>query len=542
MNLCRKVSLACLLLIGSIAVVVGIITLTVIDGIVNGKVLSSDYIGYEDFNGSKRLNSMTLKWIRPQYSMQQQIWLFDLVNEAEVIRGAKPKVQQIGPYTFMEHQWKSPYWFNKNFTSISYRNNHVYFYNSSLSCAECSLSRRIVIPNVVFQKLVDFAMQGTKQKMLVTLALTVLKAESPFINVTVEEALFKGYHDPLIDLICKSVVFKNLCNVVKIPEAIGFFYGQNETDDGLYEVSTGFTDAFRIGKVLTYNNMTIMPDSKWDSTDAGEIRGTDGQLFPPFLKENQDLEIFAGSICRQMISVVTFVSMTEYLPLFLRTVTMQFMRKSEFRNVAAFRYGFPSNIYDPSVAENRGFCNRNNTPTFFNSSIQIPGCLPKGFLDIGRCLNGKPRIYLSNAHFLYTDPQVQFSVDGMGMPNEKNDDTFVEIEPLTGVPINSRRITQLNVGMFKGNLKITSNMRNIIMPVLWMNESIWFDNDTQAQLEHLISAKRIVLVIGVSVLSMGLLILFAVISVLVVIKVMKHRSNDEQQLLEDSMVEGVEDA
>ncbi|VDM63485.1 unnamed protein product [Angiostrongylus costaricensis] len=480
MSFCRRVTLACSVLIGSVAVIIGVVVLTVIEGIVNKTVLSRDYIGFENFNDSRRLNPMTEKWIRPAYFMELQIWMFDLVNEAEVLRGAKPRVRQVGPFTFIEHQWKSPYQFVRNESRVFYRNNHVYVFNDSLSCPECILGRRVVIPNVVFQKILTsiefccYSCFGCKSFM-------------SNMMTTVEEALFKGYHDPLLDYICGHKWLQNLCDIVKIPKNIGFFYGQNGTDDGLYEVSTGLDDAFGISKVYTYNNMTVMPDSTWDSADAREIRGTDGQLFSPFLQENQDLEIFVGSICRH----------------------------SEFRDVVAFRYGFPSHIFDPSIAVNRGFCNKNNTPTYFNSSIQIPGCLPKGFLDIGRCLPGKPRVYLSQAHFLNTHDEVQSSIDGMDMPDEKNDDTFVEVEPLSGVPINARRISQINVGMRKGNLRITSNMSNVILPVLWMNETMWFDNETKTQLE------RVLFLSGVFLLTIGLLIWFAVIVVFVVFTILK---------------------
>ncbi|KAE9414192.1 hypothetical protein Angca_002767, partial [Angiostrongylus cantonensis] len=494
MSFCRRVTLACSVLIGSMAVIIGVVVLTVIEGIVNKTVLSRDYIGFENFNGSKRLNPMTEKWIRPAYFMELQIWMFDLVNEAEVLKGAKPRVRQLGPFTFIEHQWKSPYQFVKNESRVFYRNNHVYVFNDSLSCPECVLNRRVVIPNVVFQKLVDFALKGFLQRLVVTAALAAVKTESPFVSTTVEEALFKGYHDPLLDYICGHKWLQNLCDAVKIPKNIGFFYGQNGTDDGLYEVSTGLGDTFGISKVYTYNNMTVMPDSTWDSADAREIRGTDGQLFSPFLQENQDLEIFAGSICRHVVS---------------KTVTLEFRGKSEFRDVVAFRYGFPSHIFDPSIAANRGFCNKNNTPTYFNSSIQIPGCLPKGFLDIGRCLPGRPRVYLSQAHFLNTDDEVII---------------FIVYSYLYGSYRNQcLRLVSIRFQLISNPFihRITSNMSNLILPVLWMNETIWFDNETKAQLEQLVSIKRVLFLSGVFLLTIGLLIWFAVIIVFVAFSILK---------------------
>lgn len=419
------------------------------------------------------------------------------------------------------HIYRTPvevlYQFETNDTRIFYRNTYVYHFNESLSCPNCSLDQVVVIPNVLFQKLVDFAAYGVAEQIAVKAALTIAKRETPFLNVTVREALFEGYKDPLLEIACGYPVIKRLCEAAKIPTRIGFFYGKNNTDDGLYEVSTGLGDAFTIGKVFTFNNMSIMPDTTWDSADARQIRGTDGQLFPPMLEEGRDLEIFAGPMCR--------------------SIPMEFRGRSEFEGIAAFRYGFPSKMFDPSVPENRGFCNKNNTPTFYNASIQIPGCLPKGLLDISRCVPGAPRIYVSNSHFFSAHPEVQSSIKGMAVPNEYDDQTLVDVEPTSGVPIFAKRATQINVGMVHGNLDLLAKMPNFIMPVLWMNETAAFDSDTRSQLSGLTSIKHIVYVVGVSFLTVGLLMLFAVIVAVVLQTVLKPRGEEEESIIQDVDVE-----
>ncbi|ETN77052.1 CD36 family protein [Necator americanus] len=516
MTLRRKITLGCAVFIGSIAVIIGTLALTFIDGVINNNVLKRDYLGFEEVNGSRRLNSMTMSWLRPAYYMEQQIWMFHLENEQEVLRGRKPRVREIGPFTFIEKQWKSYHEFAQNDTKIFYRNNHLYTFNESLSCPTCSLDRRVVIPNVVFQKLVDFASYGYIGKLVIE---GILKAtnEAPFVNVTVREALFDGYHDKLIDAVCQKKGLEMLCRLVKIPQLIGFFYGQNNTDDGLFEVSTGLNAPWNIGAVHTFNNMSALPDFVWDSKDACEIRGTDGQLFSPLLKEGGEIEVFAGPICR--------------------TVTMEFRERSEFRGIAAFRYGFPANIYDPSVPVNRGFCNKNNTPVYFNSTVQIPGCLPKGLLDISRCLPGTPRIYISQPHFLNAPFEVQSTVEGMRSPDVEKDDTFVEIEPTSGVPIHARRMVQINVGMLKGNLEKLSAMNNLTYPVLWLNETVRFDDETREQLNTLVFVKHMVYVVGVSFLTAGLLVFFGTLVTIVVFIVLRTREEDEHTLLQDESVE-----
>nr|CDJ97317.1 CD36 antigen domain containing protein [Haemonchus contortus] len=519
MKLCEKICFVCLVVFGFLLVLLGIVALTAIEGVINKAVLSRDHLGYENLNGTKRLNPMTEKWVHPEYDMQVQIWMINLTNAADVLRGHKPKIQEIGPFTFIERQYKSPYQFDKNDTRVFYRNNHVYFFNKSLSCGHCSLEQRVVIPNVVFQKLVDFALeQGPPAKLAIEAVLAVYKRETPFIEVSVKEALYDGYKDPLLDAVCGySTFLRKLCEAAKIPDRIGFFYGQNNTDDGLYEVSTGFNDVFNISKVFSFNNMSVMPESVWDSAYAREIRGTDGQLFSPMLDEGPGLEIFAGQMCR--------------------SIEMQFLRRSVVGDIAAFRYGLPVKMFDPSIPQNRGFCNKNGTPTFFNTSIQIPGCLPKGLLDIGRCLPGTPRIYISNSHFFGASPEVISSIQGMDMPREENDQTFVDVEPLSGVPIHAKRVTQINVGMSKGNLNVLSNMNNMIFPVLWMNETVYFDNGTRNQLSQLISAKHLVRVVGVAVLTVGILVWFAVTAVVAVRTLTKPRDDDDQPILHEDVVE-----
>ncbi|PIO72511.1 CD36 family protein, partial [Teladorsagia circumcincta] len=290
-----------------------------------------DRLGYEELNGTRRLNPMTQKWVHPEYHMQVEIWMFNLTNHAE--------------------------------------------------------------------KLVDFVQQGGyPAKFAIEALLVYLKRESPFIDVSVREALYDGYQDPLLGK-------------------------QNNTDDGLYEVSTGLNDVFNIGKVFTFNNMSVMPETVWDSADAREIRGTDGQLFSPLLEEGKELEIFAA------------------------------------------------------------------------------GCLPKGLLDIGRCLPGTPRIYISNPHFFGAAPEVISSIQGMKKPNEEDDQTYVDIEPISGVPIFARRVTQINVGMLKGNLK------------------------------------HLVYIFGVTILTVGLLMWFAVVAVVVVRTVVKPRDDEEQAILQEDVVE-----
>ncbi|VDM69342.1 unnamed protein product, partial [Strongylus vulgaris] len=106
-------------------------------------VPARDHLGYDVINGTKTLNDMTKSWMHPEYYMLQQIWIFHLENLEDVLRGSKPR------------------------------------------------------------KLVDYASTSLPAKIAIEAVLRVM-GEMPFVNVTVREALFDGYHDPLIDAVCNN--------------------------------------------------------------------------------------------------------------------------------------------------------------------------------------------------------------------------------------------------------------------------------------------------------------------------------------------------
>ncbi|EPB73324.1 hypothetical protein ANCCEY_07570 [Ancylostoma ceylanicum] len=89
----------------------------------------------------------------------------------------------------------------------------------------------------------------------------------------------------------------------------------------------------------------------------------------------------------------------------------------------------------------------------------------------------------------------------MRLPNEKDDATFVEIEPTSGVPIRAKRRVQINVGLTKGDLK------------------------------------HLAYTVGVSFLTVGLLIFFITVVTVVIYTVLKPRMEDEQPILQEESVE-----
>ncbi|KAF1762809.1 hypothetical protein GCK72_011072 [Caenorhabditis remanei] len=496
-----------------------------IDGIVNRQVIAQDYLGFtRDSNGTEIPNQMTASWLKPPYSMKLNIWMFNVTNVDGILkRHEKPNLKEIGPFVFDEIQEKVYHRWDENDTRIFYKNKKLYFFNTNLSCSECQLSQKITIPNIVFQKLVDAAdvtIWGVRIKFAIESVLKMV-SEAPFITVKISDALFDGYEDPIVDLVCKNKILSFLCETNSLQRRIGFFYGQNGTTDGTYEVDTGVPSPYKIGHLYTWNNMTVMPEGTWDTVYARMVNGTDGQLFSPMLKREQRLTLFVPQICR--------------------SVQMEYSRDVSVQGILSWRYVPPKDLYDPKRPENQGFCNKAGVPRYFeNTTVQIENCLPAGLIDLSRCQSGNPRVYLSNPHFYNSPMEVWHAVSGLSVPSPTNDLTFVDLEPTAGVPTQAKRIMQINVGMVKGDLSVTENTTNVIVPVLWMNETADFDEGTREQLSAIFNAKHYSFIAGVISLSLGLICWLAVFVVIIIFSRQADEEDYSRLVLDEDEIEPVE--
>jgi lysosome membrane protein 2 len=382
------------------------------------------------------------------------------------------------------------------------------------------LKDKVNVPNVIFQKLVDAANTSSLYRFVIEEACR-LRGESAFITTTVGELLFEGYDDPLISAICNHTIMRSICATLGVPPRIGLFYGQNNTDDGVYKIHTGLGSVKDIGHVYSWNNMTTLNTTYWYGQGARMINGTDGQLFKPDLEVNQPLHIFVGQICR--------------------TVAMDHKGYATFEDVPSYRYGPSRSMNDIQLERSLGFCNPASPIFFQDSYIQEKGCSPPGILDASSCLPSSPRIYISQPHFLNSPPPIREALVGLKEPSESSDSTFVDIEPKSGVVVQAKRRSQINVGVLRGNLVSLQNMSNIIVPIIWLNETAVFDADTRAQLLQLVSIAHTSKTVSIVLLVVsGMLLLLYAGSFLVEYHMKKREEEvgsdiggDEQPLIAD---------
>ena len=408
---------------------------------------------------------------------------------------------------FSESQFKT-FNISKDGERVWYRNKHLYFFNQSASCPTCFLNDTVTVPNILLQKLIEYANSSSILRFLIEEAVKI-ENETAFVTVRVGDLLFDGYKDKLVSAICNKPLAQTICRAVGIPERIGLFYGvcfyfrvidnsnfqQNNTDDGLYEINTGLKDRSLIGKLYSWNNLTRLSNSTWYGPKAREIRGSDGQLFKPFLKKNEIQQLFVAQVCR--------------------VVDMEVQQESEFHDIGAFEYGPAASMSNMTLQKELGFCNP-AAPRFFNDTvIQPDGCSPVGLMDVSSCIQGNARIYISQPFFYNCPAALREAVDGLRRPTE-DDRTFVQIQPESGVVMRAIRKSQLNVGVVKGNIHFLSKMSDTVIPLGWLNESAVFDPQTESLISELGTVLKILPTITICCGAIGgFLFLAGVASVVV---------------------------
>ena len=193
-------------------------------------------------------------------------------------------------------------------------------------------------------------------------AIAALVVQTPFLEVEVAELLFDGYADPFLDQVCSLPVVNFVCEqILDLPERIGLFYKKNGSSSGIYEVEDGHKDdGESLGKIISWNNASRLPEYWWESPQAIRINGTDGTLLPPYVSKDERITVFVAELCR--------------------SIDLVFQKEVEYAGVPLYRFVVPEDVWDWTLPKNKGFCHSDSGKKFFEQ--QEPKCLPPGLLDV----------------------------------------------------------------------------------------------------------------------------------------------------------------
>ncbi|XP_075232893.1 sensory neuron membrane protein 1-like isoform X2 [Lycorma delicatula] len=395
-------------------------------------------------------------WSKFPIPVEFRIFLFNVTNPKEVHKGAKPMLQQVGPYCYDEWKEKVGFSDDEDEDEVSFHMKTTW--NFKPDCWGQQLDRvltgeeMITIPHVALLSLALMVEKDTPA--LLTMANRGIPhlynhPSTIFLTAKVKDILFEGV---VLNCTSKDFAAVALCTGIrmnakglhKVNDSIfkfSFFGVKNGTaDEGRMTVKRGHRDVQEVGKVVAYNGK---PELKvWDGPECNQLRGTDSTVFPPFIQPGVEIVSFAPDLCRSL--------------------------GAKYEGPIVYR-GLKGNHYTATLGdmssnpEEKCFCPTPNT------------CHKKGIFDLTKC-TGAP-ILLTLPHFLEVDPYYLGLVDGLQPVQEKHQ-IYMDFEPFTGTPLAARKRLQFNIGIHKiKKIDLMKEVPESLIPIFWVEEGLELDQD-----------------------------------------------------------------
>ncbi|VDO93733.1 unnamed protein product [Heligmosomoides polygyrus] len=470
-------------------------------------------------NDDGTLNDFTKSWVNPSYVSTMQYWIFDYKNTIGILnRALYPDMDEKGPYAYDEILLNTNLNFSKDGEAMQFAQATRYIFNPSKSCPGCDPKKdTVTIPDISFFVSIGMAqidalvetvlgndkLVGLCQELFKDCAhlAEILEREigtfmtffntGPFITVTVDELMFSGYVSPLVTKLGDRIISLSnrllgtkLSPIDPAPFTV-ILNSENGTTDTLYTMQTGKTDYSRAGYIISFANMSNMslpsdgdklPSAWWPAAEtvgcngnALVLEGTNGDFFKSFIKK-EPLPIYISDICRL-------------------SATLQFEKEVAVKGISGYRYLLPQTEFDYSIQDNCGFCNPDSLSKY--GAYDRPpnsSCLPTGLLDISGCQQSP--IIISKPHFYQASDIVQSFVPRF-KPSYENDETTLDIEPITGTVLSANKRLQINMLLSQfSTIGAYSVLRPGAYPIVWLNESFLMDDGTRDDLRSSLFTPR----------------------------------------------------
>ncbi|XP_028457451.1 scavenger receptor class B member 1 isoform X2 [Perca flavescens] len=407
---------------GALTAVFGAVLLFVGPAVMNDQVIKNTVI---DPNNEM---SYTM-WKDVPVPFYMSVYFFNILNPKEILNGEKPMVEQKGPYVYRKHIQKDNITFHANGT-VSYREYRKYFFEPSMSSG--NESDVVTIPNMlVLGAAIMMENLPFPVRLMMSATFKTFK-EGPFLTKAIGELMW-GYDSGLVDFLNKY-----LPGMLPTSGKFGLFADFNGSDTGLFTINTGKDDIRKVHKVDSWNGLTEL--NYWRTPQCNMINGTAGQMWPPFMTRESTLPFYSPDACRSMELV--------------------YQRDGQMKGIPLYRYVAPKTLFanGTDYAPNEGFC----------------PCRQSGLLNVSSCRHNSP-VFISHPHFFNADPVLLDYVLGLN-PTEDEHGLFIDIHPLTGVPLNVSIRLQLNLYMKRvSGITETGKISEVVMPMIWFEESGYID-------------------------------------------------------------------
>jgi len=435
-------------------------------------------------------NSMSKDMWIDTPKLQTSVYIFDIQNPDEVLKGDKPKLVERGPYVYDEYHHKVNLQWNSNGT-VTYENVREYHYNPNESNG--SLDDKITIVNAPAGSISYTAkyQMTAAERPLVSFFLWEI-GEKPLVSKTVREIIFDGYDDPLLKWVKK---LQNILKVLKVPvppdmDKFAIFYNRNMSTyyDGVFNLITGSLNGQNANQMFAWNFTTETP---YFPDKCGKVWGN-GELFKPFLPQSK-VAMFSNDLCRPLI--------------------LKFENVSSAKGIWGNRYVLDDLFFANSSTNKENWCFE-APQSWSNPKQDQRQQFPNGVFNLGLC-KFNSSTFISQPHFLDADPfYINQFVDGSLKPDATKHQTTLVIDPQSGIPIEVIARFQANVliepvpeiTMFK-NFK-----KPIFMPAFWFETKMSLPDNMKFQMWALSNLQTIFSASGYATfgLAIGAILVMAI--------------------------------
>ncbi|XP_055909082.1 sensory neuron membrane protein 2 isoform X1 [Eupeodes corollae] len=497
-----------------------------------------------------------------------KVYIFNVTNVNRIQQGAIPVVEEVGPYVYKQYRKKRVKQFSRDGSKVTFLQDYRFEFDPDAS-APYTESDTVVALNMhmnaflqVFEREITDILQGFANRFNRTLSRTpgvrVLKRlmerirgkrksllqiaendpglslllmhlnanlreifndpRSMFVTTSVKQYLFDGVRfcinpQGLARAICKQIKDQGSKTIRALDDgslAFSFFYHKNQTGDDVYEVHTGRGDAMKlmeIQKLDEVSTLQVWPNSSDSETSiCNLINGTDASAFPPFRKRGDSMYIFSADICR--------------------SVELFYQGDVAYKGIPGFRYSIGDNFLNDIGPEysNECFC----VDKLTNVIKRKNGCLYSGAMDLTTCLDAP--VILTLPHMLGASNEYKKMIRGL-RPDPKKHQTFVDVQQLTGTPLQGGKRVQFNMFLKSINkITLTENLTTVLMPAIWVDEGVQLNAESVQLLKSkLLNSLKILNIVHWSILCAGIAI---TLTSTMFYFAFRNKSEDESKVLE----------
>ncbi|KAL7302061.1 hypothetical protein TKK_0005294 [Trichogramma kaykai] len=387
-------------------------------------------------------------WSKFPFALEFRVYLFNVTNPEEIKNGAKPILNQVGPYFFEEWQEKVNLEDREEDDTVEYAIKNKWIFVPEMS-EGLTGEEELMLPHVFILVMVMGTVRDKPAALPVVNKAVNSIFKNPsnvFVKVKAMDLMFNG-----LPIDCRVSDFPGsaVCAELKKQAELGnlqiegpdqyrfsLLGAKNDTPAAKrVRVLRGIKKLNDVGVVVGFDGRSNI--STWDDDFCDRFNGTDGTIFHPWLYENEDVVSFAPDLCRSLSTT--------------------FQQHTSVAGLKTNRY--VAFLGDPQQSpEQRCYCPAPDK------------CLKAGVMDLHKCL-GAPMV-ASHPHFYLGDKEYLSMVDGLN-PSEENHGIFLDFEPFTGSPLSARKRLQFNIFITKvEKFKVMKNFPDALLPLFWVEEGV----------------------------------------------------------------------